>query len=117
MQVQVQVDDSMSASFRNCRTCVGCRQRGPAAEMVRLGLRDGRVAIAAAGARSGRGASIHPRAACVTGALKPGALARAFKRPVNLGLPGRPTWDQGTESAAFLEQLTVASRNRKLGTP
>jgi hypothetical protein len=78
--------------------------------MVRLCLQDGRVAVALAGAVWGRGASIHPRAACVAGALKPGVLARAFKRPVR-------DRDIDMESAAFLEQLTVASRNRKLGTP
>jgi hypothetical protein len=50
----------------------------------------------------------------VAGALKPGVLARAFKRPViHIHIDINP----GTESAAFLEQLTVASRNRKLGTP
>jgi len=76
--------------------------------MVRLCVQDGRVGLAAAGAAWGRGASVHPRAACVAGALKPGVLARAFKRPV---------FDLVAESAAFLEQLTVASRNRKLGTP
>jgi predicted RNA-binding protein YlxR (DUF448 family) len=82
--------------------------------MVRLCLQDGRVAVAVAGATWGRGASIHPRAACVAGALKPGVLARAFKGPV---VPMHIDIDPGTESAAFLEQLTVASRNRKLGTP
>ncbi|HEY5090214.1 MAG TPA: YlxR family protein [Polyangia bacterium] len=90
------------------RTCVGCRQRGPAAEMVRLRLQDGQIAIAPSGAVAGRGASIHPRALCVAGALKPGAFARAFKRPSVVAV---------IPPAAFLEQLTGASRNRKLGTP
>jgi predicted RNA-binding protein YlxR (DUF448 family) len=84
--------------------------------MIRLCVRDGRVAVAAAGAVWGRGASIHPRAACVAGALRPGVLARAFKRPV-MHMHIDINIDPGTESAAFLEQLTVASRNRKLGTP
>ena len=97
----------MPPSIRT-RTCIGCRQRGPAAEMVRLRLQDGRIAIAPSGAVGGRGASIHPRALCIAGALKPGMLARAFKRPVVVA---------GISPAAFLEQLTVASRNRKLGTP
>jgi predicted RNA-binding protein YlxR (DUF448 family) len=88
------------------RTCVGCRQRGPASEMVRLRVEDGRVTVATSRIASGRGASVHPRPACMMGALKPGVLARAFKRPV-----------VAAESAAFLKQLTVASRNRKLGTP
>lgn len=75
--------------------------------MVRLRLRDGQIAVAPSDAMGGRGASIHPRALCVAGAFKPGMLARAFKRPV---VPVM-------SPAAFLEQLTVASRNRKLGTP
>jgi hypothetical protein len=54
----------------------------------------------------------------VAGALKPGVLARAFKRPViHIHIHIDININPGTESAAFLEQLTVASRNRKLGTP
>ncbi|HVV48260.1 MAG TPA: DUF448 domain-containing protein, partial [Polyangia bacterium] len=45
------------------RTCVGCRQRGPAGEMVRLALEAGELRLAPP--RAGRGASVHPRADCV----------------------------------------------------
>ena len=89
------------------RTCVGCRQRGPATEMVRLRVEgDGRVMIAGPGAPRGRGASVHARPACIAGALKPGVLGRAFKRSI-----------VGAESAALGAELTETSRNRKLGTP
>lgn len=74
--------------------------------MLRLRVQDGRVTISALRAGSGRGASIHPRPACAAGALKPGVLSRAFKRPI-----------VAAESAAFLAELTFASRNGRLGTP
>jgi predicted RNA-binding protein YlxR (DUF448 family) len=76
--------------------------------MVRLCLQDGRVAIAARGEVWGRGASIHPRPVCIVAALKPGVLARAFKRPVVAAQ---------LDAAALGAELTETSRNRKLGTP
>jgi predicted RNA-binding protein YlxR (DUF448 family) len=50
----------------------------------------------------GRGASLHPRASCVEGALRPGVLARAFKQPV----------DMSSGTAELLRQLTAVSRNQ-----
>ena len=46
--------------------------------MVRLRLAGGEIVT---GRGAGRGASIHPAAACVAGAQKSAAFARAFKRP------------------------------------
>lgn len=67
------------------RTCVGCRARGPAADMLRLTI-DAVGTIQAASHRkgSGRGASVHRNATCIQAAQRPGVLARAFKRPVTL---------------------------------
>ena len=65
------------------RTCIGCRQRDAAAEMVRLTLAGGRVVIAGPG-RTGRGASVHPRPACLEIGLRPAVLARAFKQQVTI---------------------------------
>lgn len=87
------------------RTCIGCRQRGPAEEMIRLALAAGRVTVAAsrrAKSFTGRGASIHRRADCVAGALRPGVLSRAFKQPV----------DMSSDTAELLRQQTVVSRNQ-----
>ena len=64
------------------RTCIGCRQRGAADGMVRLAIAEGAVRVG--GPRCGRGASLHLRPDCIEGALRPGVLARAFKRPVDL---------------------------------
>jgi uncharacterized protein len=66
------------------RTCIGCRRVGPAAEMARLRIVDGQLAV---GPGSGRGASLHRQAACLSAALRPGVFGRAFKRQVS-PLPG-----------------------------
>jgi predicted RNA-binding protein YlxR (DUF448 family) len=87
------------------RTCIGCRQRGPAGEMMRLALDAGKITVAASrrGQRfTGRGASIHRRADCVAGALRPGVLSRAFKQPI----------DMSSDTAELLRQLTAVSRNQ-----
>ena len=68
------------------RTCIGCRQRAPGPELVRLVLAEGRVTVAGPKARAGRGASIHPREACVVAAVKTHAFARAFRAQVGVGL-------------------------------
>ncbi|HEY6474960.1 MAG TPA: YlxR family protein [Polyangia bacterium] len=83
------------------RTCIGCRQRGPAGEMVRLAL-DAEARQLRLGRGPGRGASLHRRATCVEGALRPGVLARAFKQPV----------DMSSGTAELLRQLTAVSRNQ-----
>jgi uncharacterized protein len=90
----------MTASIR---TCIGCRQRDAAADMVRLwadGI-DGRIAVAEA-RRSGRGASIHARPACLEKGLRPDVLARAFKRRVTL-----------TDAADLLQLIITASRRKR----
>lgn len=61
------------------RTCIGCRQRATVGELVRLALMDGRVSPRPGAAPAGRGASIHPREACVVAAFKTQAFARAFR--------------------------------------
>ena len=64
------------------RTCIGCRQRAPLAELVRVVLVDGRPTVDAGRRRVGRGASLHPSEACVRAALAKGAFGRAFRRRV-----------------------------------
>ncbi len=62
------------------RTCLGCRQRRPKRELVRL-VRgaDGRVAMDAAGTAPGRGAYVCAEPGCVERALKAGRLGHAFR--------------------------------------
>jgi predicted RNA-binding protein YlxR (DUF448 family) len=87
----------MAASIR---TCIGCRQRDVAAGMVRLWLLDGGQVVVA-GARKGRGASLHARAACLETGLRPDALSRAFKRRVTV------------DATDLLQQITIASRRKR----
>ncbi|MDR1077125.1 MAG: YlxR family protein [Propionibacteriaceae bacterium] len=64
------------------RTCVGCRQRCPATELLRLVWdgSTGRVSLDEARRRPGRGAWLHRRADCWQAAVKRGGLARALRR-------------------------------------
>jgi predicted RNA-binding protein YlxR (DUF448 family) len=79
------------------RTCIGCRQVRPKAELMRLVRRtDGTVGCDPTG--PGRGAYVCAGSVCVERALK--RLAHAFRRPAVAGqslveavrtLPGRET--------------------------
>jgi len=82
------------------RTCIGCRRRDGAGEMVRLGVADGRVSVAGR-SPSGRGASIHARPACLETGLRPDVLARAFKQRVTIH-----------DAAELLNQITTSRRKR-----
>jgi uncharacterized protein len=62
------------------RTCLGCRQRRPKGDLVRL-VRDGdgTVLVDVGGSRPGRGAYVCAAPDCVQRALKPGRLGHAFR--------------------------------------
>lgn len=62
------------------RTCIGCRQVRPRAELIRLVRRlDGVVRIARTGSEPGRGAYVCRDPRCLAEALKRGRLAKAFR--------------------------------------
>ena len=65
------------------RTCVGCRQRAPASELLRfVAVADGeKVSLVADPARRlpGRGAHVHPDPACVALAERRRAFGRALR--------------------------------------
>ena len=63
------------------RTCVGCRERAPQSELIRLAW-DG-VAVTVDRTAPGRGAWIHPTQACWDQARRKGGLSRAFRTSVN----------------------------------
>lgn len=88
----------MTASIR---TCIGCRQRAAAAEMVRLWLEEGDIVVAGA-ARTGRGASLHARPGCLETGLRPDVLSRAFKRRVTI-----------PDTTELLQRITIASRRKR----
>jgi predicted RNA-binding protein YlxR (DUF448 family) len=89
------------------RTCIGCRQRDAAAEMVRLWLRPdlgssevGEVVVD--GPRTGRGVSLHARPGCLETGLRPDVLSRAFKRHVTV-----------RDAAELVQRITIASRRKR----
>jgi uncharacterized protein len=92
------------------RTCIGCRRRDAAAEMVRLRVRpgpqpgqpqkEGQVVVAESS--TGRGASLHAQPACMDKGLRPDVLSRAFKRRVTV-----------RDTAELLQRITIASRRKR----
>ncbi len=60
------------------RSCVGCRERAPKAELVRVARTPAGVRVDH-GNGLGRGAYVHRDPACVVAALRQGALANALR--------------------------------------
>lgn len=57
------------------RSCIGCAEKGAPESMIRLVIApSGEVAVDAAGGGFGRGAHVHPRAACIAQAASRGLL-------------------------------------------
>jgi len=67
------------------RTCIGCRARAGKSELLRVTARDGQLLIDGVpdprSRRPGRGAYLHPSAACLERALRRRAFARALRVP------------------------------------
>jgi uncharacterized protein len=88
------------------RTCIACRRRDAAVEMVRLRLRPGQeagqVEIVVAAPSTGRGASLHARPPCLETGLRPDVLSRAFKQRVTV-----------RNTTELLQQITIASRRKR----
>ena len=61
------------------RSCVGCRERAPKAELVRVARTPAGVRVDPHGNAPGRGAYVHLDPACVAAALRKGALASALR--------------------------------------
>jgi predicted RNA-binding protein YlxR (DUF448 family) len=73
------------------RTCVGCRRRAPATELLRLVVEqrpDGTAALRPDPGRRlpGRGASLHPSAECLALAERRRAFGRALRQTGPLDL-------------------------------
>ena len=67
------------------RMCMGCRERRPKKELVRVvrTAKEGRVTLDPTGKLAGRGAYIcHDKPACLEKAVKTKALERALEAPV-----------------------------------
>jgi uncharacterized protein len=69
------------------RTCVGCRVSGDPQDLVRLVVGpEGDVVPDLAGGAFGRGAWVHPRLACLEGAVR-GGLSRGLKTQIKTDVP------------------------------
>lgn len=74
----------MPAAHAPLRTCVGCRERGEKAGLVRLVAVDGdAIRVDRSGSTPGRGAYLHPDRACVEAAIARGSLSRALRVGLN----------------------------------
>ena len=69
------------------RTCVGCREVGGKQGLIRVVRRSGGGAVVdATGRAEGRGAYLHPVAACVESARKKRSLDRALRTTIQAEL-------------------------------
>jgi predicted RNA-binding protein YlxR (DUF448 family) len=68
------------------RTCVGCRTRAPASELLRVVARDGAVLPDDGRREPGRGAHLHPTADCLELAARRRAFSRALRVEGSLDL-------------------------------
>jgi predicted RNA-binding protein YlxR (DUF448 family) len=70
------------------RTCIGCRRRDEAGRLLRV-VADGTTVVVDPRRRApGRGAHVHPDAACVALAVKKRAFGRTLRAPVEAAAAG-----------------------------
>ena len=63
------------------RTCVGCRERAPVTDLLRVVLRAGALVPDPRRRLPGRGASLHPTPECLRAAERRRAFPRALRLP------------------------------------
>ena len=69
------------------RTCVGCRERAPVTDLLRVVARDGVLVPDPRRRLPGRGASLHPTPECLHAAERRRAFPRALRLPGGGGSP------------------------------
>ncbi|MGZ4567308.1 MAG: YlxR family protein [Blastococcus sp.] len=77
----------MAESPKPVRTCVGCRTRAPASDLLRVVARNGVLLPDPRRRLPGRGASVHPTPECLHAAERRRAFARALRLPGGGGAP------------------------------
>lgn len=65
------------------RTCVGCRQTGDRAELVRIVQSQSNLSLDLTKSKPGRGCWIHPRNSCLSTAIDGKSISRALRVKVN----------------------------------
>lgn len=79
------------------RQCIGCRERRPAHEMIRLTASEDTIVVSSRKDKApGRGCYTCPNEKCVELALRKGSLARALRRKI-MGPPSREALLKGHE--------------------
>jgi uncharacterized protein len=96
------------------RTCVGCRARALAEELLRVVAEDGKLVPDPRRRHAGRGAWLHPVPVCLDSAERKKAFPRALRVQgpldaqavrVHIGPEARPTEDQTTGLAGHRKQV------------
>ncbi|OXM71996.1 YlxR family protein [Amycolatopsis thermalba] len=85
------------------RTCVGCKKRAAAGELLRVVAQDGRLVADIRRRLPGRGAWLHPEPECLAKAERRRAFPRALKVPGVLDAAG---------VRQHLEKITVGMADR-----
>lgn len=66
------------------RTCVGCRQTGLRAELIRVIYSQGNLVFDSGKTMPGRGSWLHSKLSCFNQAVDRGSFARSFRAKMNL---------------------------------
>ena len=85
------------------RTCVGCRQRGNRADLIRIINNQGFLKVDSEKSLSGRGSWLHPSSKCLETAVERSAFGRALKAKMD--------HEQLEELANFIEQAEKMLKN------
>ena len=85
------------------RTCVGCRQRGNRADLIRIVNNQGFLRDDTQKSLSGRGSWLHPSSKCLETAVERSAFARALKAKMDQ--------EKIEELANFIEQAEKMLKN------
>jgi len=85
------------------RTCVGCRQRGNRADLIRIVNDQGFLKVDTQKRLSGRGSWLHPSSKCLETAVERSAFARALKAKMD--------HEKIEELANFIEQAEKMLKN------
>lgn len=95
------------------RTCVGCKQRAERGALLRLVLAGDPPEVVPDVRRggAGRGASVHPRRACLDAAVKSGAIRRAFKRELKTDSGQIAAWARDQYQRRIDGLIVAASRS------
>ncbi|WP_432139362.1 MULTISPECIES: YlxR family protein [unclassified Streptomyces] len=83
------------------RTCVGCRERAAKNDLLRIVAVEDACVPDPRGTLPGRGAYVHPAAACLDQAVRRRAFTRALRAPGTLDTKAL---------RRYVEQTTVADR-------